>query len=267
MTPYEMGKVSAFLLKHRKLEDRQDKRGGQRDEKDFAALLREAPMESIRDLEEMMSGYGFDLVTLTSFDVTGVGAGSRVYLLVRKANGECPLVDLSRTAERMDPASGKATAAKIWFTQLWLAHLDLLYTQRDRGPQERNQWVEATFTKDMLIQAMREHINGQVRRLNPQEVSESDVYETLTAEKGADIERYTKRFLDLMCESGMLEDKSQGVYRQSLLSAVEMKENYDRILAPLMLNLAVDNGSAHLTEVAQPLLTQQTPEDVLGSQE
>lgn len=266
MTPYDIGKISAFLLKHRKLEDRQDKRGVQRDEKDFAALLREAPMESIRDLEEIMNGYGFDLVTLTSFDVTGVGAGSRVYLLVRRANGECPLLDLSRTAERMDPASGKATAAKIWFTQLWLVHLDLLYTQRDRGPQERNQWVEAIFTKDMLVQAMREHINGQVRRLNPEEVSQSDVYETLTAEKGADIERYTKRFLDLMCESGMLEDKGQGGFRQSLLSAVEMKENYDRILAPLMLDLSTESGDARLASVAHPLLTKQSTEDAQGAQ-
>ena len=264
MTPYDMGKVSAFLLKHRKIEDRQDKRGAQRNEKDLAALLREAPLESIHDMEEMMNGYGFDLVTLTSFDVAGVGAGSRVYLLVRRSNGECPLLDLGRTAELMDPANGKATAAKVWFTQLWLLHLDLLYTQRDRGPQERNQWVEAIFTKDMLVQAMREHINGQVRRLDPQEVAQSDVYEILTAEKGADIERYAKRFLYLMCESGMLEEKGQGGFRQSLLSAVEMKENYDRVLAPLMLDQSTETGGSRLAAVAQTLLTKQSPEDTQG---
>lgn len=263
MTPYDMGKVSAFLQKHRKIEDRSDKRGGPREEKDLALLLREAPMESIRDLEEMMNGLGFDFITLTSFDVAGIGSGARVYLLVRNATAECPLLDLGRTAERMEPANGKATTAKIWFTQLWLMHLDLLYTQRDRGPQERNRWTEATFTKDMLVQAMRDHINGQVRRLKPEEISQSDVYEVLTSEKGADIERYTKRFLDLMGESGMLEDKGQEVYRQSLLSAVEMKENYDRILAPLMLDMSAGSGGSGLASVAKPLLTQAAPE-VLG---
>jgi hypothetical protein len=265
MTPYEIGKISAFLLKNRKIEDRQDKRGAQRDEKDMAALLREAPMESIRDLEEMMNGYGFDLVTLTSFDVAGIGSGSRVYLLVRRANGECPLLDLSRTAEMMDPATGRATVAKIWFTQIWLLHLDLLYSQRDRGPQERNLWVEAIFTKDMLVQAIREHVNDHVRRINPDELSQSDVYEALTAEKGADIERYTKRFLDLMCASGMLEEKGQGGYRQTLLSAVEMKENYDRILAPLMLGQSSGSSGGKLADVIQPLLTKQAHEEADGA--
>jgi hypothetical protein len=84
MTPYEMGRINAFLIKHRKLEDRQDKRGMQRDEKDLAAVLREASMENIRDLEELVSGQGFVLVTLSSFDVAGIGPGARVYLLPRR---------------------------------------------------------------------------------------------------------------------------------------------------------------------------------------
>ena len=253
-----MGRISAFLLKHRKLEDRRDKRGLQREEKDLATLLREASMENMRDLEEMLSGYGFLLVTLTGFDVTGVGQGSHVYLLVRQSNNACPLLDAGRLVERMEPSNGRATAAKIWFTQIWLIHLDLLYTQRDRGPHERNKWIDATFTKEMLEQAVRQHINGYVRRLNPADLQATDVYDVLTSEKGTDIVRYTKRFLDLMCESGMLEERGEGVFRQSLLSAVEIKENFDRTLAPLMIESDVASRPENLAALGKTLLTRTT---------
>lgn len=264
MTPYDMGRINAFLIKHRKLEDRQDKRGMQRDEKELADVLREASMENIRDLEELVSGQGFVLVTLSSFDVAGIGPGARVYLLPRRSDNLCPLLDTSRLAERMDPANGRATASKIWFTQIWLTHLDLLYTQRDRGPHERNQWIAATFTREMLEQAVREHINGYVRRLNPNELAQSDVYDVLTAEKGTDVARYTKRFLDLMCECGMLDERGDGVYRQSLLSAVEMKENYDRTLAPLMIDADGETNRVRLSTLSDALLTKTAEEETSG---
>lgn len=250
-----MGRVSAFLQKHRKIEYRTDKRGLHKDERELAELLRDAPMDSLGDMGELMNGYGFDLITLTTFDVSGIGSGERVYLLARKSNVECPLLDLPRAVERMEPTTGRATVGKIWLTQFWLLHLDLIYTQRDRGPDERNQWIDSTFTKDMLIQSMRDHINNDVRRLNPEQIAENDVYEALTSEKGTDIARYAKRFLDLMVDGGLLTDKGNGVYRQTLLSAVEMKENYSRVLAPLMLQVQEPDGKSKYAATATALLT------------
>jgi hypothetical protein len=255
MSPFEMGRISAFLQKHRKIEYRTDKRGLHKDERELAELLRDAPMESMADFGELMNGYGFEFITLTTFDVSGIGSGERVYLLARKSNVECPLLDLPRAAERMEPTSGRATIGKIWLTQFWLLHLDLIYTQRDRGPEERNQWIDATFTKDMLIQSMRNHINDDVRRLNPEQIADNDVYETLTSEKGTDIARYAKRFLDLMVDGGLLADKGNGVYRQTLLSAVEMKENYGRVLTPLMIQLQGADGKPSYGATASALMT------------
>lgn len=254
MTPFEMGRISAFLLKHRKIEHRTDKRGLKKDEQELAELLRDAPMDALGDLGELMNGYGFEFITLTTFDVSGVGSGERVYLLARKPNVECPLLDLPRAVERMESASGRAKVGKIWLTQFWLIHLDLIYTQRDRGTDERNLWLEATFTKDLLIQSMREHINDNVRRLNPEQIIDNEVYEALTSEKGADIARYATRFLDLMVDGGLLDDKGNGGFRQTLLSAVEMKENYGRILEPLMLKAQEDGAKAEFAGVASPLL-------------
>lgn len=256
MTPFEMGRISAFLQKYRKIEYRTDKRGRHKDEHELAELLRDAPMDSLSDLCELMNGYGFELITLTTFDVSGIGSGERVYLLARKPNVECPLLDLPRAVERMEPASGRTLQGKIWLTQFWLLHLDLIYTQRDRGADERNQWIEATFTKDMLSDSMREHINGVIRRLNPAEITDGEVYEVLTSEKGADIPRYTKRFLDLMVDGGLLDDKGNGVYRQTLLSAVEIKENYGRILEPLMVGLQESEGAPKFADVVHDLLVE-----------
>lgn len=258
MTPFEMGRISAYLLKHRKIEFRKEKRGRHKDEHELAELLKDAPPESMTDLCELMNGYGFDLITLTTFDVTGIGSGERVFMLSRKPNVECPLLDLPGALERIEPASGRTVQAKVWLTQFWLLHLDLIYTQRDRGADERNKWLDATFTKDALIEAMREHINEGVRRLNPETLADNEVYEVLTSEKGVSIDRYAKRFLDLMVDTFMLEDKGNGVYRQTLLSAVEMKENYGRILEPLMLADREKLPGKGFAGITDPLLIEPT---------
>jgi hypothetical protein len=256
-----MGKVAAFLQKHRKIEFRTDKRGRHKDEHELAELLRDAPSESMTDLCELMNGYGFELITLTTFDVSGIGSGERVYLLARKPNVECPLLDVPRALERMEPTSGRTLQAKVWLTQFWLLHLDLIYTQRDRSPDERNRWIEATFTKESLIDAMREHINGGIRRLNPELIADGEIYEVLTSEKGVALDRYAKRFLDLMVDSFMLEDKGGGVYRQTLLSAVEMKENYGRILGPLMLGGSESDRPDGFAQVTESLLVEQVQKE------
>lgn len=254
MTPFEMGRISAFLQKYRKIEYRSDKRGLHKDERDLAELLRDAPMDALSDLGELLNGYGFDLITMTRFDISGIGSGERVYLLARKPNVECPLLDLPRAVERMEPRSGRTTFGKVWLTQFWLIHLDLIYTQRDRGADERNQWIDSTFTKDMLIHSMRDHINGNVRRLNPEQITDNEVYEALTSEKGTDIASYAKRFLDLMVDGRLLDDKGDGVYRQTLLSAVEMKENFGRILEPLMLQAKENGVIPKFSDLADQLL-------------
>lgn len=255
MTPYELGKISAFLLKNRKIEERSQRRAIQREERDLAEILRDAAVEEIQLLEEMMTGYGFDFVTLSAFDVKGIAPGSRVHLLVRRNNSPCLLLDSTSVIEKMAPSAGKASVAKIWFTQIWLMHLDLMYSAKDRGPHERNQWLDSGFTKEQLIEAVRVHINEFVRKLNPEIGETSEVYSTLRAEKGVEIPRYVTRFLGLMVDAGMLDEIAPNSFRQSLLSAVEVKANYDRILAPLMLDISEEHMPGNLAQTAHVLLS------------
>jgi hypothetical protein len=261
MSPFEMGRVSAFLLKHRRVEEKSDRRSIQKEERDIAELLREAPLDSLQFLEELVGGYGFELIALTSFEIQGIPPGAKVSLLVRRSNSECILLDANRLVERMT-SDKKAGAAKVWFTQIWLMHLDLMYTVRDRGPHERGRWLEAIFTEDQLAEAISEHINGYVRRLNPAEVEQSEVYQVLMSEKGQDRARYVKRFLAIMVDAGMLDVLGSGTYRQSLLSSVEMKCNFDRILAPMMLDLPSDPEVIGLAHQAAEFLTAKLSSDV-----
>lgn len=256
MTPYDIGKISAFLLTHRRIEERSQRRNIQKEERELAEILRDAEVDEMRLLEEMMNGYGFELTTLTAFDVKGIPPGARVYILIRLTNTICPLLDTSKIIEAMGTGSTKTSVSKIWFTQIWLIHLDLMYSAKGRGPQERNEWLESNFTKEQLIEAVRSHINCFVRKLNADIAETSEVYSVLTAEKGADVPRLVQRFLTLMTEAGMLEELAQNSYRQSLLAAVEMKANYDRVLAPLMIQ--AEPRPPVFAEVAQPLLTTPT---------
>ena len=59
-----------------------------------------------------------------------------------------------------------------------------------------------------------------------------------------------------MVDAFMLEDKGNGVYRQTLLSAVEMKENYGRILEPLMLADRERLPGKGFAGIAEPLLVE-----------
>lgn len=259
MTPFEMGRVSAFLERYRKIEEKSERRQLQREEKDLAALLRDASLDAMEVLQELLRGRGYRLMTLNSFELRGIPTGARVHLLVREAGAECPLLDTARAVSAMDPGTGRATAAKIWFSQIWLIHMDLLYSQRDRGPAERNSWLEATFARAELLQAVREHVNGFVRRLDAAAEGSNPVYQTMTSEKGTDIERYVNRFLTIMTDEGMLDELDKGVYRQSMLSAVEMKENYDRVLGPFV----VEDTS--LAQAAEAILTDSPSESPEGA--
>jgi len=253
MNPYEMGRVSAFLERYRRIEEKSQRRQISREEKDLALLLREASEEVLAFLHEMLRGRGFWLVTLNSFEIRGIPEGCRVHLLVRRGGMQPLLLDTEAITRVMD-AGGKVAAARIWFTQIWLTQLDLLYTQRQRAPTERNRWLDVTFTRNELTQAVRAHINDYVRRINPSELKASEVYEVLCSEKGAQVENFVRRFLALMVDGYMLEEVGKDVYRQTMLAAVEMKENYDSVLAPLMLEISHDD-SRPLAQLGEPLLT------------
>lgn len=236
MNNSDMGRVHAYLLRHRFIETKSSRRNVSRDEREIATLLRDADAAMRNQFEEFLDGQGLQLVAFTSFDVKGIASGATVFMLARKPDSAPPFWGTERLVSRMLQVRGinNDAEARIWFTQLWFLLLDLLYTRKNRSPNAMQDWVDTTFVKEVFIDAVKDYLNDQVRKIDPATLEVDRVYKTLTGLKEGAIAQVCNAFLELMVDAGLAEEVSKDAYRQSLLFAYEMKTLFDRQLAPLL---------------------------------
>jgi hypothetical protein len=235
MNNNELGRVQSYLLRHRYIETKSIKRNISREENEAATLLRDAdaPMRNL--LSEIFDGQGLLLQQFSYTEVPGIPIGATVFALLRKPDSAPPFFGMEKLLTRMRRGSIKTdTEAKIWFVQIWFVHLDLIYTSKNRAPSEMLKYVDAIFTRDVLVEAVRTFVNDHVCKLDPAGISNDAVYKTLMDTKEGTIKLAVIGFLELLTEAGLLSTTDDEIYRQTLLSAAEMKNNYDRQLAPLM---------------------------------
>lgn len=239
MNNSDMGRVHAYLLRHRFIETKSGRRNVSRDEREIATLLRDADFAMRRQFEEILDGQGLQLVAFTSFDVKGIASGATVFMLARKPDSAPPFWGTERLVSRMLQVRGinNDAEAKTWFTQLWFVLLDLLYTRKNRSPNAMQDWVDTTFTKEVFIDAVKDYLNDQVRKIDPGTLEVDQVYKTLTSLKTGAEAQVCNAFLELMLDAGLIEEVNKDAYRQSLLFAYEMKTNFDRQLAHLLPSL------------------------------
>lgn len=236
MNNSDMGRVHAYLLRHRFIETKSGRRNVSREEREIATLLRDADFAMRRQFEEVLDGQGLQLVAFTSFDVKGIASGATVFMLARKPDSAPPFWGTERLVSRMLQVRGinNDAEAKTWFTQLWFVLLDLLYTRKNRSPNAMQDWVDTTFTKEVFIDAVKDYLNDQVRKIDPGTLEVDQVYKTLTSLKTGAEAQVCNAFLELMLDAGLIEEVNKDAYRQSLLFAYEMKTNFDRQLAHLL---------------------------------
>lgn len=236
MNNSDMGRVHAYLLRHRFIETKSGRRNVSREEREIATLLRDADFAMRRQFEEILDGQGLQLVAFTSFDVKGIASGATVFMLARKPDSAPPFWGTERLVSRMLQVRGinNDAEAKTWFTQLWFVLLDLLYTCKNRSPNAMQDWVDTTFTKEVFIDAVKDYLNDQVRKIDPGTLEVDQVYKTLTSLKTGAEAQVCNAFLELMLDAGLIEEVNKDAYRQSLLFAYEMKTNFDRQLAHLL---------------------------------
>jgi len=236
MNNSDMGRVHAYLLRHRFIETKSSRRNVSREEREIATLLRDADFAMRNQFEEILDGQGLELVTFTSFDVKGITSGATVFMLARKPDSAPPFWGTERLVSRMLQVRGinNDAEARIWFTQLWFLLLDLLYTRKNRSPNAMQDWVDTTFVKEVFIDAVKDYLNDQVRKIDPATLEVDRVYKTLTGLKEGAIAQVCNAFLELMVDAGLAEEVSKDAYRQSLLFAYEMKTHFDRQLAQLL---------------------------------
>ena len=231
MNRIEMGRVLGFLMQHRRMETMPRGKGRQ-DERELARVLDEADLEARSELEGVLQGLGFDLASFDDFQTQGLAPGGKVFLLPRRLDQASALFSERGIDERMQLKNETITARRIWFTQLWFVLFYLFYTRRNRVATEVSRYVETSFTRADLVQAMHEYINDLVRKLGQDALQGDAVYNCLISESGAQVDKYAGRFIDLMVDGAQVDDLGADRYRQSLLGALEMKNNHLQGLEP-----------------------------------
>jgi len=233
----ETGRIFKYLLDHRRLETFSARRRGQLDEKSMALTLRDAAPDQRSQLEAMLTGAGYELSQFNFINTPGLPPGGDVFLATRRLDHPGEVQAERSIEERMQVRNDTVTQRRIWFCQLWMVHLHLLYTRRDRGPSEVSRYIETTFLRADLVHETREYINDLVRKLDRNTLADDSVYMCLTAETGTQLEAYADRFLNLMADAALLDRLEEDKYRQSLVSAAEIRNNYLQGLEPIFLQL------------------------------
>lgn len=237
MNNSDLGRVQAYLLRHRMASTHALRKTISKEERDIAVMLRDADVSMFRLLAEILEGQGFLLFQMTASDALGIPEGATVFMLLRRPDFESPIFGVDHLVAMMRVRGVDSdTAAKTWYVQLWFVLMDILYTRRNRSPQAIQDWVDTPFKKTIFIDSVREYINDVVRKIDVSTLPDTTVWETLTARKEGTVTQLCAAFLDLMCGASLLEEvEADTTYRQTLLFAQEVRLNYDRQLASIVL--------------------------------
>ncbi|WP_231566462.1 hypothetical protein [Litchfieldella xinjiangensis] len=235
MNMTEMGEVVAYLLRYRTAErqpsggrKRRAAREGQLSERDVCALIDDALDTEREALRDFLGGQGMRLRVFEPGDYPGIAPGSRLYALMPDPELEQPPLytrDPIFDALRLRQES-RAELAQ-WYLQLWLLLHTLLYTRLNRALSDVSRYQEATFATSELSELLREQLES-LRALGD---TAPDASRVLLDERGEDISRRVKAFIELQVRAGHLEavretsDEEAGdVWQQSLLGALEAEQ-------------------------------------------
>ncbi|SDL80492.1 hypothetical protein SAMN05661010_02611 [Modicisalibacter muralis] len=255
MNMTEMGEVVAYLLRYRTAErqpsggrKRRAAREGQLSERDVCALIDDALDTEREALRDFLAGQGLRLRVFEPGDYPGITPGSRLYALLPDTELEQPPLytrDPVFAALRLRQES-RAELAQ-WYLQLWLLLHTLLYTRLNRALSDVSRYQEATFATTELVELLREQLEG-LRELGD---TAPETSRALLDERGEDIARRVKAFIDLQMRAGQLEavretvnDDSGDVWQQTLLGALEAEQI----------------GVHHLSHLVDLLSSQASPE-------
>lgn len=250
MNNTDLGRIQAYLLRNRVVESKAMRRNISREERDMAIMLRDADAHMRLLLDEILDGQGL-LLKSFSDDVKGLPTGAVCFVLARKPDTNPPFFGTERMIARMGQAGRSQVSdadGKIWFTQIWFILMDILYSRRGRSPNEMQEWLETSFTKTVLIDAVRDYLNEDIRKIDPATLPSPAIHKSLTSFKEGTVTQFCNNFLELMIDARLIERIGDDLFRQTLLFAFEVKLNYDRQLEPFLASTApLDAATAVLT--------------------
>lgn len=236
MNMTEMGEVVAYLLRYRSAErspggrKRRAAREGQLSERDVCALIDDASEAEREALRDFLSGQGLRLKAFEAGDYPGIAPGSRYYALLPDPELEQPpLYTREPVFEALRLRQESRAELAQWYLQLWLLMHTLLYTRYNRALSDVSRYQEATFSGAELVGLLREQLEG-LRGLGE---ATPETSRALLEERGEDLARRVRAFLELQARAGLLEalrepleDGGEGgdIWQQSLLGALESEQ-------------------------------------------
>ncbi|APX93497.1 hypothetical protein BWR19_11445 [Halomonas sp. 1513] len=239
MNMSEMGEVVAYLLRYRSAErapgsgrKRRAAREGQLSERDVCALIDDASDLEREALRDFLAGQGLRLKAFESGDYPGIAPGSRYYALLPDPDLEQPpLYTREPVFEALKLRQESRAELAQWYLQLWLLMHTLLYTRYNRALSDVSRYQEATFASNELLDLLREQLEA-LRSLGE---AAPEASRALLDERGEDLNRRVRAFIDLQARAGLLEspretlaeegDEAGGdIWQQTLLGALESEQ-------------------------------------------
>ncbi|MEC9483495.1 MAG: hypothetical protein UMU75_09280 [Halomonas sp.] len=235
MNMTEMGEVVAYLLRYRTAErqpgngrKRRAAREGQLAERDVCALIDDALDTEREALRDFLAGQGLRLKVFESGDYPGIAPGSRLYALLPDPELEQPpLYTREPVFDALRLRQESRAELAQWYLQLWLLMQTLLYTRLNRALSDVSRYQEATFATSELVGLLRE----QLETLRAQGEGVPETSRVLLEERGEDIARRVKAFIDLQVRAGQLETVREArdgaesdIWQQTLLGALEAEQ-------------------------------------------
>ncbi|SFC47561.1 hypothetical protein [Pseudoalteromonas denitrificans] len=259
-----IGQIFNYLAEHKVIRS-YEKKGIRRStvERELAKLL-DNHLHRLDDLDEFLSTQGMQLKTLNTQEY-GIANQGRVYVLIRQlGENESPAhLQTKQVWEMFKGKSRKDTQKNIviWTSYLYLHLLHFLYTL-DNRPVEGisafgDTWIDHDIFKEDIIKSIDEL--RQSKASGP--YAESKIYECLCNFKDTEITTRVGRFFTNLIKFGILEqvvdtelrmsrsDTARVIYRQTLWSAVDVAENFNRY-ASLLIQAPTDNKVYQLSKVS-----------------
>ena len=238
MNMNEMGEVYAYLLRHRIAETRSQSgrrrasQTGLLSERDAAVILKEADEEQMQNFRAFLSGQGLQLAVYDSADYPGIPPGGQIYMLLRNPEAELPLMfSQHQVLQKLKIRNETKEATAVWFIHLWLLMLGLLYTRTHRSLSDVSLYQNAVFSQEELTETLKNHLESIRRSGHFQHNQDKSSLDNaprqlaiLLAEKGEDINRRVKNFIDVLIDANHLQAKGDKIFQQTLLGALEVEQ-------------------------------------------
>ena len=249
----DMGRLVAYLLRYRIVETHPASGRNTDEARAVAKLLLSMNPDERRSIDRMFTGMRLVFVDFDWDAIPALPRGGRVFLLARdigKGEPSSVLAPEVVTEAMREKGNESKSEAAAWFVHLWLIHMDLIYANQGRSPSQMQTYPKGMFDFDVFLVRVRDHFEDLRQGLDRNEVPADAVFKTFEKASHAESERRCRRFVNLMLNAGLLTTIAKDVYQQTLLSAYEIKRNYERGL-----KLFVEDASAKKYRLATSILT------------